>query len=226
MAENTLFDPGCPLAPSELVLLHGEKFAKKTKAGGVQLLGKDIKVADQELAQVLLAVGFLACEQSGAIRLEMRPEEAAPDQPTHLYVVPTGEYPPLPAPSLEFDIQEIAGMLNQVGQETEVSDIIYTWLRQDSQAPWQTVVDFIQEGMASRGLLDKAEEKGLQESILARLGLPDSTASIAAEQPIEPVKQLLKDCSKSRAEVWKTLEQHINHSLESRHEEGGAEVAM
>ena len=60
-----------PLSPSELVLLKGEQFAKKSFSGNIKLLHIDNKVSAKEIGQVMLMVALLANEQTGTVHLEV-----------------------------------------------------------------------------------------------------------------------------------------------------------
>src|SRR5688500_6935493 len=64
-----------PFTASELVLLYGEQFSKSARLGGFELLQGGMKVSADQLGLNAIAAAFLANEQMGAIRLEIRPQK-------------------------------------------------------------------------------------------------------------------------------------------------------
>ena len=65
MSPNPTIYPDQPLSASELVLLNGEKFAKKVMMGNIQLVHSEESVSVAQLGQAMLAAAFLAAESSG-----------------------------------------------------------------------------------------------------------------------------------------------------------------
>jgi hypothetical protein len=226
MSTGPMLDPTGPLAPSELVLLNGEKFASKVLLGNVDLLHSGMSVSATQLGQAILATALLANEQAGAIRLEIRKKKAlfGLRRVDSLYAAPIDFGVAWPAHSLESEIQRLAKQLRDAKERNEVSSVIYAWLRQDSAAPWQSVVEWVKSGMASRGLLRTVEEKRLKILTVTHFELPESTASLAAQQSVEPIHQLLESCEKTRPEVWKMLAKQITAAIKARTEQQGADM--
>ena len=81
MAPNPTIYPDQPFSASELVLLNGEKFAKKVMMGNIQLMHTEESVSYSQLGQAMLAAAVLAAESSGNLQLEARQEKAMSDPP-------------------------------------------------------------------------------------------------------------------------------------------------
>jgi hypothetical protein len=218
-------DPTSLMAPSELILLNGDKFAKKVMIGNIDLLHTPVSVSAAQLGQAILASAFLACEQTGAIRLETRQKKAMMGlrKIINLYATPKDGVE-WPAYSLESKIGTIAGQLQAGKGDNEVSNVIYTWLGEDSGSPWQSAIELVKSGMADRGLLDRLQEKKLKVFSVTRYQLPDKTASLVQEIPIAPLQRLLEDCEKMRPEIWKMLVKQINSAIKARTEQDSSSM--
>ncbi len=219
---NTLSpNPSNPLSSSELVLLNGDQFAKKIMIGNIKLLHTDASVSISQLGQAILAAGVLAAEAAGNLQLEVRQEKAlfGLRKVKNLYANPTPTPVEWPKYSLEAQLPPIAERFKNDQESHEVSNLIYAWLRQDSSSPWQSTIEMVQSGLAERGLLDTSEETKLKVFTKINYSLPESTASLAAQQPIEPVKQLLANCENDRREIWDLLVKQIKSAIKARTEQ-------
>jgi hypothetical protein len=217
MAVTNSPDMNSQFAPSELVLLNGEKFAKKVMAGNIQLLHNQEKVSVAQLGQAMLTAAFLASERAGNIRLETRQKKAMLGlrKVTNLYAIPVSATPAWPEHSFEAQIYSLA---DRLGQHNEVNDIIYAWLGQDSGNPWNSAIELVKEGMAERGLLERTEEKKLKIFTSVKHELPQSTATQAAQEPIASIRQLLVENERDRREVWDLLAKQIKKGIKDRTE--------
>jgi hypothetical protein len=93
MSPNQRLDPNYPLAPSELVLLKGDRFAKKAMLGNVQLLHTDASVSVSQLGQAALAAAILACQAIDLIMSGMAERGALEaEKQTRLKVFTTTKY--------------------------------------------------------------------------------------------------------------------------------------
>ena len=137
----------------------------------------------------------------------------------NLYANPTPTPVEWPKYSLEAQLPPIAERFKNDQDSHEVSNLIYAWLRQDSSSPWQSTIEMVQSGLAERGLLDTSEETKLKVFTKINYSLPEGTASLAAEQPIEPVKQLLANCENDRREIWDLLVKQIKSAIKARTEQ-------
>lgn len=214
-------DPLEPITPSELVLLNGERFAKKVMFGNLKLLHTDASVSAAQLGQTILAAAFLANEKIGAIRFDKRKKKAMLGlrKVESLYAVPGVKNIIWPAPSLEADILSLVGRFKDDEVMSEVSKIVYTWLGEDSGSPWGSAVELVKSHMASRDLLDGIEEKKLKILTTTRYELPQSTADLSREYPVEPVESLLKTTESGRPDLWKLLNDQLNSAIKARTEQ-------
>jgi hypothetical protein len=217
----SIIDPQSPLTPSELVLLNGERFAKKVMLGNISLLHSDASVSVAQLGQAILAAAFLTNEQQGAIRLEKRKKKAMLGlrKVEVLYALAGARDVTWPAPSLEADVLSVLARSQKDDEWGDISNIIYAWLREDSTSPWQSAIELIKSGMASRGMLEKFEEKKLKIFTSIRYELPQSTLNLSKEYPIEPVEALLRACENNRPEIWKLLIDQIKSAIKARTEQ-------
>lgn len=221
MSNSTAMSPGSPLSPSELVLLNGDNFANKVMMGNFKLLHTDASVSYSQLGQAMLATAVLAAEAAGNLKFEIRQEKAmfGLRKVKNLYAAPTQAPVEWPEFSLEAQLPHIAELYKKDDERHEVSNLIHSWLRQDSSSPWQSSIEMVQSGLAERGLLDATEETRLKVFTKTNYSLPASTASLAAEQSIEPVKQLLEDCENNRKEIWDLLVKQIKSAIKARTEQ-------
>lgn len=221
MSNNLSPNPGNPISSSELVLLRGDQFAKKVMIGNIKLLHTDASVSISQLGQAILAAAVLAAEAAGNLQLEVRQGKAmfGLRKVKNLYANPTPTPVEWPEYSLEAQLPPIAERFKNDQDSHEVSNLIYAWLRQDSSSPWQSAIEMVQSGLAERGLLDTSEETKLKVFTKINYSLPESTASLAAEQPIEPVKQLLANCENDRREIWDLLVKQIKSAIKARTEQ-------
>ena len=221
MSNNLSPNPGHPISPSELVLLNGDQFAKKVMMGNIKLLNSEASVSVSQLGQAILAAAVLAAEAVGNLELEIRQEKAmfGLRKVKNLYANPTPTPVEWPKYSLEAQLPPIAERFKNDQESNEVSNLIYSWLRQDSSSPWQSTIEMVKSGLAERGLLDTSEETKLKVFTVTDYSLPQDTALLAAEQPVEPVKQLLANCENDRREIWDLLVKQIKSAIKARTEQ-------
>ena len=68
MSTSVTVDPAASLTPSELVLLHGEKFAKKAMLGNTELLHIDAKVSTAKTQMFHTRLGMARPMDSSRLR--------------------------------------------------------------------------------------------------------------------------------------------------------------
>ena len=214
-----------PFTPSELVLLNGQLFAEKAWVGNVSLLHTEAKVSATQLGQAMFAAAFLAADQAGSISLEVRQKKVLMGlgKADALFADPGDPAIPWPEPSLEGRLHGLAERWQQNKGQSEVANVLYSLLGQDSLNPWQEAVDLVKAGLAARGLLRKVEERKLKILVFSHYELPESTSAMLLAQPVESVQQLLAGCKSSRPQVWKLLMAGINKAVQRRTEQVGAE---
>jgi hypothetical protein len=214
-AEGTQQQPSL-LAPSEIILLHGDRFASTSSARlklgeWVRLVHMDTDAEARELGRKMLAAAFLAVEQAGAVRLEVRRQQALFGllEVDKLYVVPGERAISWPSRSFESELGK---------GSNSVSEIIYDWwMRREgrkSSSPWATLGRLVKDGLAYRGLLEKERKSGLKGFLAGEsYVLPAEAAAMATQQSLEPIRQLLATCRRTRPEVWDLLMKGINKGI-------------
>lgn len=209
-----------PFTASELVLLNGDQFSKSARLGGFELLQGGAKVSADQLGLNAIAAAFLANEQMGAIRLEIRPQKKLFGlmTATPIFVELTSGDNQWPAGTLEAAILDILRQRQATGKPTEVHQVIYDWLGEDSSAPWSDVLTNVQRGLAGRGLLEMTQEKKMKIFTTTRFELPHSTATLAQQYPPSPAQQLLSQAQQSRKDIWDKLSGQIRQAISNRTE--------
>lgn len=220
MSASFTIDPSNPLSPSELVLLNGEKFAKKVMLGNVKLMHIDASVSNAQLGGAIISAAVLADEASGNIKLEIRDDKAmfGLRKVKNLYANPTPHQIDWPQYSLEAQLPEIASRFK--GEDNhQISSLIYAWLREDSGSPWTAAIDMVKSGLAERGLLEKIEEKKLKILSVTKYSLPESTAELASQYSTDSIQQMLDNCQRYRKNIWQLLEKQIKRAIKDRTEQ-------
>ena len=214
-------EPTLPLSPSELVLLNGEHFAQKVMIGNIQLMHSEASVSFSQLGESILAAAVLAVRSTGNLDLDIRLEKVmfGLRKVKSLYAESTTIINSWPDYSLESQFVQIAARLDKEGEAFKVSDLIYIWLRQDSSSPWQSTIQMVQSGLAERELLEKSESTKLKVFTTVNYSLPDSTAELAKQFSIEPVKNLLTSCEENQKEMWELLRKEIKKAIKQRTEQ-------
>ena len=216
------------LAPSELVLLHGDKFASTSSAAvkmgeWVRLVHMDTSAEARELGRTMLAAAFLAVEQAGAVQLEVRKQQALFGllNRDRLFVVPGEGAISWPSHSFESALHRIASSLQHSRSskgQNHVSEIVYNWWEgregRKSSSPWTRLGGLVKDGLVSRGLLQKERTSGLKGLLAGEsYVLPAETAALSTRQSLEPVRELLATCRHTRPEVWDLLIKGINKGI-------------
>jgi hypothetical protein len=208
------------LAPSELILLNGDRFAGKSRIGNVKLPQNGVVVSAGDLGQIILAAALLACEKASVIRLEVRKKKTLLGlrKVDALYVDPLKYNDDWPKHSFESEIYSIAVRLMEGKGNNEVENIIYEWLGENSGSPWQRAVELVQSGLADRGALARIQERHMKVLKTTSYKMTVSTARQAAEQPIEPIMRLLEECQIARPDIWQLLISGMKSAIDSRTE--------
>jgi hypothetical protein len=221
MSLTLTIDPAYSLSPSELVFLNGEMFAGKTMLGNMQLLHIDANVSISQLGLAVLSAAFLANEKIGTLNLETYQKKALLGlrKVTGLLAKPSGSPTNWPTGSLEAELLSLAQRRHASGASTDVTDLIYAWLAQDTRDPWKTVLDTLQSALADRGLLNRDQEKKLKIFTVTHYSLPDETIPLSGKETIEPIQHILTTCERERGEIWNLLTKHIKKAISARTEQ-------
>jgi hypothetical protein len=202
-----------PLAvtPSERVLLFGDRFSKPAGMLGYSevVLSSGNKVDADALAMNALAVAFLANEQSGAIRLELRPGKAMFGlmKTEHLHAVPGQRQVGWPDGSLERVIAI------SVQNAPKVSDLVSGIIGQRSQSPEQALCNRVKAGLAMRGVLAAEEKKTLKFFTTVTYSLPPHTRQAAEQGGTAHVEGMLNAAQQQRPQIWAQLTRNIKSAF-------------
>jgi hypothetical protein len=221
MSVTLTIDPTYSLSPSELVFLNGELFAGKAMLGNMRLLHTDMSVSISQLGLAVLSAAFLANEKTGALDLETYQKKAMLGlrKVTGLLVRPGGSPVSWPAGCLEEEFLSLTQHRHASGASTDVTDLIYAWLRQDTSDPWRTVLENLQSALADRGLLNRDLEKKLKIFTVTNYSLTNETLVLAGKDTIRPIQQILSACERERGEIWNLLTKHIKKAISARTEQ-------
>jgi hypothetical protein len=210
------------LTPSEMVFLNGDQFAQKAGLfNKVKLMHTDLSVDGVQLVQMAAAAAFLANEQAGTLRLELRAKKALFGLASvqALYAEPCGALHAWPADTLEAAFPPYAERFKAEKNTHEVYSILYAWMAADRMSPFDEVIDRIRYGLGKRGLLEMREEKKLKVFTVHSYVLPDATRALVQSIPLAPVQQLLVQCEQARPQVWKALLEQIKKAISARREQ-------
>ena len=129
---------------------------------------------------------------------------------TRLLVVSSNSTVAWPAGSLESTISSARK------NRPEVHEVVHDWLGRDNDDPWGLVIDKVRDGLAGRQLLDITKEKVLMVLSTKHYELSETTVALAAQQPTEPLQQLLSECNKTRTELWTLLLSQVQKGVSRR----------
>lgn len=208
--------------PSELILLHGEKFAARSRTERkTRLLHNGMLVNPVDLAQMAVASALLANEAAGVHRMEMREIRSLFGLRKRIALVSVrmSDKHPWPTDSLE---DQLPGAENDRG--TEVQRLVAEWLRYDHVDPFNEVLDRVKAGLAARGLLEVEEERRMKVLVGRKYSLPEETRNLVEAQPVEPLHDLLERCKQERPEIWQALLAQVKKALAERQQMTQAEI--
>jgi len=207
--------PQSSLAPSELVLLRAEEFAKKGRMSNITIMNTNVTVNPDQLGKAILRAAIIANINAGTVRLEQQQSKASFGlrKVTTLHMLPGNASAAWPDHSIEGQL--CSQVLTNRGN-SEVYSIVYKWLEQDSFHPWEKVVENVQEGLSKRGLLGKTEEKKMGIFTSNTYQLPQSTASMPDRSSVESVKEMLNEYSNQNRDKWSLLEKQLDKAIYER----------
>jgi hypothetical protein len=200
-----------PFTPSELVVLHGEKFAEE---GGMltakeEALVSRIKVSAEKLAHAALAAAVLANEQAGVVRLEARKGSALFGlmKTDKLHVVAADQLPDWPDGSLEYSVAMFAH------SGPTLQDLVQTVIGNKSHNPGQTICSIVKAGLAGRDLMDVAERKMLGLITVPHFVLRDDVRQAAMAESPARVQALLRATEQGRPQLWEQMIKEIRAAM-------------
>jgi hypothetical protein len=206
------------LAPSELILLNGEKFAREVGAlkSRVELLHNGLKVSAEELSKAALAAAILANERAGNVVLQPGTAKSFFGLRTTqtLYAAPGTGQVPFPEYSLEARLCQL--VKDRQGAALQVNELVYELLIQDMNDVWQWTLGLVQGGLANRNILAVEQNKHLGVFTRSSYRLPEANARMVAAYPLGYVNAALSETAQTRPQLWQTLHEQINKGLSRR----------
>ncbi len=197
-------------APSELVVLFGDRFAPEA---GMLALREEVmtsgaKVHAQKLMDAALTVALLAVHRSGAARLEERESKALFGLVTRrkLHLVRGAAQSPFPAHSVE------SALVDASAGAPEAWSALATWIAVESGNPAGRAIGLVKAGLAERGLLEAEERKALGVFTVSSYALPAATRELASARPLEPVHDLLRQAEQGEPELWKAARKAVDQA--------------
>jgi hypothetical protein len=203
------------LAPSELIFLNGERYAREVcdDSPAVSLLHVNRRVSSHELARRVIAAAILANEQAGNISLCALTHRSLLGlrRARRVLVEPGRADRKFPLYSLEAFIPEIIRR-----GAVEASELVFRLLREDAAESHRWAIDLVQGGLAARGIVEVEEVRHKGFVTQSHFRLAESTAKLVGLQPLEAINDLLRNAASARPEVYILLEEQIKEGLKKR----------
>lgn len=206
------------LTPSELVWIYADRFAGGRFLDNYYLPHLDARVSASQLIQAIIATAFLVNEKNGILRLETSEGRWFFNlfSSANLHVLPGTVDNPWPPRSIEYALRYFDDRLTADGKVTGVPEIVTLWLGTNVPDPLKLTMRRIERCIY---VWEKYDRHGLREPVSAPItefSISNEALSIAANQPIEPIRQLLQECETHRKTVWKKLTTGINSAITGR----------
>jgi hypothetical protein len=195
-------------APSELVILFGDRFAPEAGllASKEEILTSGVKVNAEKLMNAAMKAALYAVHRSGAAELRLRAGKALFGlmNTQKLFLLQGSGSAQFPAGSLE------AYLLEQAVLETEVEAVLKAYIGEESSNPPQRALGLMKRGMSERGMLEAEMKKSMLFFATVDYVLPAATRMAAEAEPLEPVQQLLRDFEQREPELDKAVQKDID----------------
>jgi hypothetical protein len=195
-------------APSELVVLFGDRFAPEAGmlASKEEILTSGVKVNSEKLMNAAFKAALYAVHRSGAAQLQVRAAKALFGlmSTQKLFLLQGTGSAAFPAGSLEAYLVEAAVL------EKEVEDVLKAFIEEESSNPPQRALGLIKRGMSERGMLEAEMKKTMLVFTTIDYVLPAATRMAAQAQPLEPVQQLLREMEQREPELDKAVLKDID----------------
>ncbi|HEX2211227.1 MAG TPA: hypothetical protein VHG93_26320 [Longimicrobium sp.] len=197
-----------PFAPSELVVLFGDRFAPEAGmlTSKEEILTSGVKVNSEKLMNAAIKAALYAVHRSGAGRLETRAGMAlfGLKKTRKLFLLQGTGSAHFPAGSLE------AFLLEAVVMEQEVKDVLKAFIGEETSNPPQRALALIKRGMSERGLLEAEMKKTMLFLTTIDYALPAATRMAAEAQGIAEAQQLLREFEQREPELDQALQKEID----------------
>lgn len=202
-------------APSELVLLFGDRFAGPATmtTGKEELLSGTGTVAADDVAESVLLVALLSLEQAGLVRLEPRVKKSLfglVKRPT-VFAVATGAGRTWPVGSIEPRL--LAAL---AGGEADVSDVVYRFFGEDHSSPGAGLLTMVKVALVDRGLLEREVVTKLKIITTVTFRLPDTTREMLRGESPDAALALLRAAKERGPDFLATLRKRVSNGLTRR----------
>lgn len=195
-------------APSELVILFGDRFAPEAGLLGSkeEILTSGVKVSSEKLMNAAIRAALYTVHSSGAAKLQVRAGKALFGlmNTQKLFLLQGPGTASFPAGSLE------AYLLEQAVLETEVEDVLRAFIGEESSNPSQRVLGLMKRGMSERGMLEAEMKKTMMMFTTIDYVLPAAIRMAAEAESLAPVQQLLREFEQSEPEMDRAVQKDID----------------
>jgi hypothetical protein len=195
------------LAPSELVVLFGDRFAPEAGmlASKEEVLTSGVKVSSEKLMEAAMTAALYAVHAAGAARLELRAGKAffGLMKTQKLHVVRGTGAAAFPAGSLESQIVDGAA------SAPVVQKLLEAFIGGEVSNPPAHALMKIKAALAGRGVLEMVERKMMKVFTTADFVLPAAGRAAVEGAPLEPVQALLREAERE-PELFKAVQKAID----------------
>ncbi|WP_420125331.1 hypothetical protein [Longimicrobium sp.] len=201
--------PSAPVfAPSELVILFGDRFAPEAGLLGSkeEILTSGVKVSSEKLMNAAIKAALYTVHRSGAAKLQPRAGKALFGlmNTQKLFWLQGPGSASFPAGSLEAYLVEAAVM------EQEVENVLKAFIGEESSNPPQRALGLMKRGMSERGMLEAEMKKTMMVFTTIDYVLPATTRMAAEAESIAPIQQLLREFEQREPELDKAVQKDID----------------
>ncbi|HEU0298466.1 MAG TPA: hypothetical protein VFR37_03410 [Longimicrobium sp.] len=195
-------------APSELVILFGDRFAPEAGmlASKEEILTNGAKVSSEKLMDAAMKAGLYAVHRSGAARLQLREGSAMlglRKTQTVFLLLGSGSAQ-FPAGSFETYLLESAVL------ERDVADVLAAYIDEEVSDPPKRALGLMKRGMSERGLLEAEMRKTMLVFTTIDYVLPPDARMAAEAEPLEPVHDLLREFEQREPELDTAVQKAID----------------
>jgi hypothetical protein len=200
------------LTPSEVVLLFGDRFVKKSMLGEKLLLA-DMKVSTSNLAETMMTAGILACQARGQLNLNIEKGKALfglmkTEKLKAARGNGTSDWP---------DRTFESALLRTLGsQQMELDDLIIAYIGGISPSPEQEFIALTKGTLASRGVVTTETKKMLGIFKATNVSLTAEQRSRIEQHGPADVTALIANAEKTQPEILKRIRQAVSAAFTDR----------
>jgi hypothetical protein len=201
---------GAPSA-SGTVYLFGERFAKKARVGGEQLVYGGARVKLSDLADKMMVAAFADLASKGCLRLERVEEKKLGLFTSRDVLVTRVDAPQEPLYGLDAAIWEkLAGDPKQ----DRVRETISRITGGTRPNPWSIIVALVKQGLAEQGFLEVEKEvRRLRPDKVE--WLPNEERIVPHEGRVNEVQGTLTSLERGDPALYKQLVESVNKGLQA-----------